>query len=270
MDVQIYEPTKPRPPRKKIDPAFFVPVHTRTPFYPPQFQYHGYPFSTYFQPNNVPVIKNYNIEVAGPTADHSKVSAIYEDILPSKQFANTMNTVGERITLYGFIRSIFVKEGDGEDVNLEGGNNSLMSYLKFMELNPYNSYPFSRNPYKGLPNDMMIYSSCYPIRYDKNAGTTQCAKGAIGLNVRIYNLTLGAYRVRADKQKNYYDYDVWRELAYYEYIREQIIKPKICPNFVLLHAYFLDEKCNIDFSKNENGKGENYQKILSNKQIVHH
>ena len=31
----------------------------------------------------------------------------------------------------------------------------------------------------------------------------------------------------------YDDYDVWREIGYYTYVREKILKPRICPNFAL-------------------------------------
>ena len=38
-------------------------------------------------------------------------------------------------------------------------------------------------------------------------------------------------------QKNYLDYETWREIAYYEFINNQIIKTKICPNFVNMYGY---------------------------------
>lgn len=199
------------------------------------------------QPN---IIKNYNINVSGPMTDHARLSAIYEDVLPGKHFSNTSNTLGERLNLYNFIRSIFIKQHDGEDIDLEGsGSNSLMSYLKFMEINPYHSSHFTNNPYKSLPDDMLIYNSCYPIRYDKYSASVQCAPNSVGMNIRIYRMTIGEYDIKKNKCIKYNQYNLWREVAYYEYIREQILKRKICPNFVLMYGYYICEKCNIDFDK---------------------
>jgi hypothetical protein len=258
--LQVYEPSKPKP-KRTVDPSLYVPFGTTTPFYPPQYlmgdnaqQGMNDPRFQYQQgtwaPNQVPIIKNYNINVSGPTGNHGKINAIYEDILPSKEFLNTPTTLGERRNIYNFVRSIFIKQGDGEDIDLdESGSNSLLRYLKFMELNPYNANQISDNPYKGLPDGMLIYKSCYPIRYNKHDNNVECAKNSIGMNIRIYKMSVGEYSVRQHKQSNYYDFDMWREIAYYEYIREHIMKPNICPNFVMLFGYFINENCNIDFAK---------------------
>ena len=183
-------------------------------------------------------------------ADHSKISAIYEDILPTNQLVSTSNTLGERINIYNFVRSVFIKQSDGEDIDLNGrGQNSLLSYLKFLDLNPYNTYHFSKNPYRGLPDDMLIYRSCYPIRYDERTGMVQCAPNSIGMNVRIYKLSFGEYNLKKQNLKNYENYNVWREISFYEYIREQILKRKVSPNFPIMYAYYICENCNIDFNK---------------------
>jgi hypothetical protein len=230
-----------------------MPVYTSHPFAPPQYQQ-----PQYYMTNQPPIIKNYTIDVTGPVTNHGKLNMIFEDVLPSTQFSNTSNTIGERLNIYQFIRSVFVKSHDGENIKLEGdGDNSLLSYLKFMELNPYNTNQFSNNPYKGLPDDMLIYRSCYPIRFDKSSLSINCAKSSLGMNIRIYRLTYGEYNVKQNETKNYYDYNVWRELAYYEFIREQIIKQNVCPNFPVMFAYFICENCNIDFNKIANIKGKN-------------
>lgn len=269
VDLQIYEPAKPPAPKKTVDPALFVPagMPTSSMMYPPQWQPNVYaapgtpgipglsmPYSMI--PNNIPLLKNYNINIAGPSVDHMRVSAIYEDILPSKHFLNTANTCGERLNIYQFTRSVFVKHDDGENVDLDGNtDSSLLRCLKFLELNPYNTNQLSDNPYKGLPDDMLIYRSCYPIRYDSTNHTTQCANNPIGMNIRIYKITIGEYNLKKNKEYDYYNYDVWREIAYYEYIREKIIKTKQCPNFPIMYAYFICENCRIDFDKLKRIKG---------------
>jgi hypothetical protein len=266
VDLQVYTPPKPPAPRRTVDPALFVPMHTTTPHYPPQYQYMhgqglvpGYQHPFLYKPNEIPVIKNYTINVGGPEDDHAKVSAIYEDILPSKEFVNTSNTLGERLNIYNFVRSIFIRQSDGEDINLGNGQNSLLSYLKLMDLNPYSSHHFTENPYKSLPDNMLIYRSCYPIRFDRHTHTVQCASNSIGMNIRIYKLTMAEYNIKKQDSTKYHEHDIWREVAYYEYIREQVIKRKVCPNFAMLFAYYICENCNIDFDKLAKIKG-NYKK----------
>ncbi|CAH6421576.1 Hypothetical protein KVN_LOCUS360 [uncultured virus] len=254
VDLQVYEPYRPVPKPLPIDPSIYLGNYPTTgPFFPPQYsQCSSLP--TYQRP---PIINTYSINVNGPMTDHAKLSAIYEDILPSKQFSNTSNTLGERLNIYQFVRSVFIKQGDGEDINLDGSKtNSLLSYLKFMELNPYSQNLFTDNPYKSLPDDMLIYRSCYPIRYDKYSANVNCATNSVGLNIRIYRLTLAEYYIKNQKNNEYNNYNIWREIAYYEYIREQIIKRNVSPNFVLLYGYYICENCNIDFNKLAELKGK--------------
>ena len=47
-------------------------------------------------------------------------------------------------------------------------------------------------------------------------------------------------------------FDVWREIKYYEYVREDIIKRKVSPNFVSLYLYTIDSTSNIDYQKLSN------------------
>lgn len=208
----------------------------------PQYQ------QPWFQPNNIPVIKNYKIYTSGPLEKHADMAILYEDILPTKQFPHTHNTMRERLAIHNYVRSVLVRTGDGEDISLDDGDNSLMRYIKIMELNPYGSDELSLNPYKSLPDDMLIYRSCYPIRYDSETGSVACAKNSVGINVRIYKMTFGEYHVNKTKA-NYHDFDLWREVAYYEFIREQILKRKVCPNFVTMYAYYIYEKCSINFDE---------------------
>jgi hypothetical protein len=74
--------------------------------------------------------------------------------------------------------------------------NSLLSHIKFLELNPFNTNKFSNNPYKGLPRDMLIYKSCYPIVYDPSNISVQCKKSSVGINMRVYRLTKEEYQTK--------------------------------------------------------------------------
>ncbi len=247
VNLQVYQP----PSKSKPPPQF-------DPFSIPQFMpMTGLVPLPYQQQAIMPIIKQYQINVSGPTDQHAELSRIYEDILPSKQFSNTFTTIGERIDICSFVRSVLVKGNDGDDISLEAnGNNSLMSYVKFMELNPYNTYKFSNNPYKGLPEGMLIYRSCYPMRHDASEGTTTCARNAVGINIRIYRMSNKEYAVNKQDKSSYLQQDLWREVAYYEFVREKIVKQKISPNFVMMYAYFICEKCTIDFDQISIAKGK--------------
>lgn len=249
VDLQVYQPSKPKPPpRDSQYPAMYMPIPNQGPYFPPQ--YNPY-WPNLYAPQLVnPVIKQYSINT-GPFLEQSTLETgiLKEDSLP-RQFVNTSNTLGERLNIYNFVRSVFIKHHDGEDIDIDGkGTNSLLKYLKFLELNPYNIHQNETNPYRGLPSDMLIYKSCYPVRYDEKSGSVQCAPNSLGMNIRIYRLSFGEYNVKRLEQQNFDNYNIWREVAYYEYIREYVIKKKVCPNFTIMYGYYINERCNIDFNK---------------------
>lgn len=266
VNLQVYQPTKPKPPDQK-GPMIFQQPTASTPFFPPQFAYQMPPYlyngNVNYHPQgqmNVPIINTYNINIDNVNGDPGKISLIYEDMMPniSGRTIGTMATIGERTTIYNYIKSMMFSSGDGMNVSLDGkGDNSLLSHLKFMDLNPYNTYKLSPNPYKGLPNNFLIYKSCYPIRHDPIGSSIICAKNSLGMNIRVYKLTKGSYDLYTTKDKSIKDYEEWRDITYYEYIREKIIKTKQCPNFVLMHGFNVSENCKIDFDKIIKIKGLN-------------
>jgi hypothetical protein len=79
-----------------------------------------------YAPANIPVIKKFNINLGGINGDPIKVANIYEDILPNEDnpAGNTFNTIKERMIIHNYIRSIFIKTGDGEEVLIGGSNNT--------------------------------------------------------------------------------------------------------------------------------------------------
>jgi len=202
-----------------------------------------------YGPNlQIPMQKVYNINVPGPVGGHVAMRDILEGVLPEKDHRFTFNTIGERKKMCDFVRQILVRMGDGEDIGLDSeGHRSLMSYLKFMELNPNYYSTINKNPYAGLPYGLLIYRSCFPIRLDKISQTIQCAKKSIGLNIRLYSLSYAEYYSYKFRQQNYVKYDVWRELMFYEYLREKIIKKYVSPNFPLLYTFFTSANQKIDF-----------------------
>lgn len=256
VDLQVYD-QRPQKMPTMIPPEVYRPIYN----YGPTGPYNQGPFQPYWmQPNNIPVIKNYKISTTGPMDAHENLAVLYEDILPTKKFPHSHNTVNERIAIYNFVRAVLIRNGDGEDISFEedGDTHNLVRYIKFMDLNPYNNSDISLNPYKDLPKDMLIYRSCYPIRYDPDTGAVSCAKNSIGINVRIYKMSYGEYSINKNGEDlgvnrqtggKYIDYDLWREVGYYEFIREEVIKKKLCPNFVAMYSYHIYENCKIDFEK---------------------
>jgi len=274
VNLQVFQPPPPpklrtkdfvEQPLNNLDASLFLPTYTSNPFFPPQYGL----LNAAIQPQApiVPtIIKNYTINAAAPVAQHEKLSYIYEDMLPTINIPGKITTLDERNKLQSYLRSILFSYGDGEDINLDDRANSLMQYLKYMDLNPFNSHELEQNPYKSLPDNFLIYRTCYPIK--KEGNQTKCAKNSIGLNIRIYGLTSGEYNVHkplVDLSGNitaptskYMDFDAWRELKYYEYVRDYILKKNICPNFVNFIGYYVNEKSQINFNEvniiKKNGK----------------
>jgi hypothetical protein len=233
---------------KKI--MFAPPLHKPLPN--PYYPYMQNPYNAPYDMNyNMPVQKIYNISMAGPSGDHVMMSRIFEDVLPGKDWNSTMITLGERLTIYNYIRNTFANLEDGADIGLDGGGerNSLLSYLRFVELNPGSYSKLYNNPYKNLADGFLIYNSCYPIRYDQPSNKVTCAKNSMGINIRLYKLTVAQYELFKLRNQKYMEYDVWRELGYYEYMREEILKKKVSPNFSLLYNYFVSRNNKINFDK---------------------
>jgi len=265
LNLQLYNPRPPRPDKPPIQPISFFPNFATNPFYPPQFASMMPPWMPGLGFPTVNVNKIYDINVSGPADSHHKLRMIYEDVLPTKHIKTSANSLGDRLTQMNYIRSILFANGDGDEVGFTGDSkNSLLSHIKFLDLNPYNTYRFSDNPYKGLPDGFLIYRTCYPIQRNDRDGMTMCSRNSTAVNLRIYKLTVGAYKINKQNKTNYTDHDQWREVAYYEYIREFIIKKKLCPNFVSMVGFYTCEKSSIDFDKvsiirnYKSGKNVNY------------
>jgi hypothetical protein len=232
------------------------------------------------------IYKDYNINIGGPNTDHYQASILYEDALPSAEIFLSYKSLKERNNLLDYVRSTFIMKTEGEYIDWAGGKSSLNSRLKLIQLSPYGVNIFSNNPYTSLPEDLLLYTSCYPIQYDKAQGNSQCQKNSVGMNVRIYKLTTNSLLVKfpETKYKNFVikdkkiatyediasifgtkeQYNIWRDLDYYEFIRNSINKKLISPNFIQSYCYFLNEDANMTFTKN--GKTNAMIKPTSNKE----
>lgn len=251
-----------------------IPIPLQTPLYPPT----QYSNVLYGKPAIMPVINVNNIGSTGPEDDHNSNRIVYESAFPTKLSNSNYETIEERIGMVSFMKAIFFKSGDGYNIDIGlqphlntgmiggdnklkndktnfmthmmiggGGASSLKSYLKYLELNPYNTYKHSNNPYAGLADDILIYRSCFPIRRLPSSEGTMCAKNSVGINVKIHKLTYGSTHPSLFG-KNKSEYNVWREIKYYNHIKEKVIQMKKCPHFIILFGYYISEKCGISFN----------------------
>lgn len=202
-----------------------------------------------YGPNvQLPIQNVYEITLPGPTGDHVRMNRIYENVLPhTKNGKFSETTLGERLQTYDYVRQILIRTNEGEEIGLEDETHSLLSHIKLMELYPNYYSPINDNPYKGLPFGFLIYRSCFPVIYDKTSESISCNRNSMGLNIRFYALSIAEYYSYKFGTQIYKEYDVWRELSYYEYIRENIIKKKQSPNFPLMYSFFMSPNNKIDF-----------------------
>lgn len=249
LNLQLYQPPKPKPTNSKgmtvPNPAVFYPNYVPNPFDPIGFA--NYIQHTGYNVQPAPVYKEYHIDINGVTGSHIKTAMFFEDSLPVKNVSGSFCSIGERITMYESIRANLFSAGDGKDVPIESDKYNLLSHLKLMDMNPYNSSRYSNNPYKGLPFGFLLYRSCYPMRHDNRNYTAMCAPNSTGINVRIYRLTEGSYLVNKQDITKICDHDEWREMAFYNFVKEHIIKKKVCPNFTFMYGYNITTNSNINF-----------------------
>jgi hypothetical protein len=245
---------------QQIYPAPFVPVgpsvqnlympnpYAQNNFYIPD---NRYPYT--YDVNQIPVINSYNIQLPGVIGDHAGLYKIFEDILPGDEYSNTYNTLEERLRILYNLRSNLVRHNDGELIGLTGVNTelrNLLSYIQMMEINPYHIEDDigRNNPYRDLPSNMLIFRSCYPLQVDAQTNNISCSKNSIGMNVRVYEMRVADF-FASELTINKKMLDLWREIYYYEYMREEILKKKVSQNFVMLYSYYLSNAEGLNFNK---------------------
>ena len=240
-EQKVYQPMS-KPPMKP-NPNMYPPLHI--PAQHPSFQI---PLPYQYDINKMPIQNVYNISMADPRGDHSRLARIYENMVPGNQFGLSSMSLRERVDSSDYIKSIMVNMNDGKDVSLSGGDGSLLEHLQLMEINPYNY----TNPYDDLPKgDFLLYTTAYPIRYDNDRERIQLAKNSVGLNMRMYGLTNEEYRAHYSGHgiSSPLSYNPWLELEYYKKINEILKDQKTTPNLVGMHFWVLDTKSRIDYKK---------------------
>ena len=197
-------------------------------------------------PNQM-IFNEYQLNI-GPT--NVDAAVIIEGELPNIEISGI--TVNDRLSLFYYIKSILFPRGFGEDTDLlHYGNGNLLSHMKIKDINPYNTNPlYSSNPYKSLPDGFLLYRSCYPIKAIKNTVLVECSRNSLNVNMRIYELINSVFMaLKSSPHVNYNQFDQLREISYYEFIRESILKLHKSPNFILLYGYYITIDTIIEFDK---------------------
>jgi len=263
LEQKIYDTNKNTQQRQEVPPAY-IPVYNDAnqvvaglPTMVPNPAYTQQPFQ-----------KIYNISLANPIANMTTINQVYEDILPGDPSFLSFKSSYERIELIKWMRSLILDVGDGEDMTILAGKNSLLSFIKLLDFNPYS---LSENLYKDLPMNFMLSRAAYPLRYDNKKNNLYAAKNSCGINVRLYNMTIAEYRAETfNKDITKFNFDLWREIEYYNYVKKNLIQAKVSPNFIANILYKIDKQSKINWQQLSNI--QNKYTTDSSKQInkLHH
>lgn len=194
-------------------------------------------------------------------------------MLPKTLSISRMNNLTDRNIISAHVKSNILNNQDGDIVLFKKGPNCIFNKIKTTTFNPYtyNLDGVNNNPYKTIPENFLIYQSCYPILYDGIEGS-KCKTEGTGLNMRIYRLNKGELNKSKDNKIRFYS-NVYREIITYEQIRDNILNKKICPNFVLLYGYQICKESGLNFDNfnakkyiNKNSQLQKY--LLTNHDII--
>jgi hypothetical protein len=271
LEQTVYDTSISKPVKQELPPAY-------VPLYNEQGQSIAVPFTHITNPAyNKPMQKVYNISLSNPLHDFTTVSKVYEDIIPGDPRSFTFMTIYERTQLINFMRNLIVENIDGESMNITGGKNSLLSSIKLLDLNPYT---LNKNPFMDLGTNFLLYRAAYPIRYDQEKNNIYISKTGQGINVRLYNLTIGEMvGDEVNKNLDNFDFNLWRDLKYYNFIKKEIIEKKKSPNFIAPILYKKDNLSNVHWSKlsklqnkqiEDNKELNRKAKLISNRNLVNY
>ena len=264
------------PAYRQIYPSPYIPVKYPMPNTP---YVSGVGTQPMYGPNNIPIINNYKIDTGGFNVDHSNLNQIYEDILPIEIRNSSFETIKDRMLLYTYLRATFINYADGENIDLnnpglKGGSRkrktfNILDRVKLMDFNPFNVNKFSANPYSNLPDRMLLYRSCYPLNLNISGRKLECSKNSLGINIRVYNMNVAELSAKKmTKTFDWHRFDLWREIGFYEYIKEKIIKRNVCPNFNVMYSYYIAQNNVIDFKKFNLVKKKNMNENEIKKQMI--
>jgi hypothetical protein len=255
LEQTIYD-TSQKPQGKPTFPPTFIPLYDQQG----TFANHMLPYSNVI--NQAPSQKVYNVSISNPLSNHRALNRIYEDILPGGEQNYTASTLYERSQLTDYLRNTILELKDGEEVHTSNGVNSLLSYIKMMDINPYT---INKNPYQDLPNNFLLYRAGYPIRLDSKVNSITLGKPSMGMNVRLYMMTLGDIKCTTiNSNIDGENFDLWREIRYYNWVRDTCVRGKVSPNFISPFLYKIDSQSKINWAQINMYKRGNISKDVIN------
>jgi hypothetical protein len=279
-EQKVYQPKVPPGGSGHKHPMYNYPAYITTDdqkTLPPPFvqDYDSYPWPHSVplkKVNEIPLQKIYNINLGGGDQNHTVLNSLYEDIIPGEPFQYSMIKTLEREEIKNFIRNSVLIKGDYDDITLQkSSGRSLLSYFRILHFNPYGNG--NKNPYTNIPYNFLIYNMAYPVKFEDNR--VEAARNAMGFNLRIYNLSYGAANFKNTKLKtssgrdlDSFDFNVWREIHYYETITNMIINKKVSPNFIQMLFYTRDKDSKIKYNELKNiidtHKTTGFELVLNN------
>ncbi len=240
LEQKVYD-TSQKPAAKPQFPPTFIPLYDQEG----DVMNHLLPYSKVV--NQPPVQKVYNINLQNQLAGNTALNRIYEDMLPGNPYSLTAISLYERKQLIDFFRNSILQTTDGEEMTVSGGKNSLLSYIKILDINPYT---MNKNPYLDLPRNFIIYRAGYPVRFDDKNKVIGLSRQSMGVNVRMYMMTNGDIRCKTiNGNINADNFDLWREIKYYDWVRDNLVKKKVSPNFIAPILYKIDSESKINWSQ---------------------
>jgi hypothetical protein len=240
LEQKLYDTSQKSQPKSQFPPTF-IPLYDQDGSVANQLL----PYSNIV--NQPPLQKVYNISLSNPLGNYSTINKIYEDVIPGNPQNFSYLTTFERCQLIDFLRNNILDSNDGEEMTISGGKNSLLSYIKILDVNPYS---VEKNPYMDLPKNFLLYRAAYPVRFENKSNSIGLGKPSMGVNIRIYMMTYGDLNCKKINFIDSENFDLWREIQYYDTVKN-IIKRKISPNFISPILYKIDSESKIDWNQLE-------------------
>lgn len=231
INLQVYQQQKPRPTAPPMPP----------PSIPQQPIYNVLPNNTI-----IPTVLNSNVTnyIEIPEQNPHNIATLanpyIEALTPFSKLSSVIENIKDRQTMSKYIKDTLLYGSDGIDAtHSKGSLDSILKIIKSKTVNPYKTQHTgdSFNPYKNIPPNFLIYQSCFPIKL--TAQGVQCHTNSTELNIRLYRLNISESNQNISNSLG--TSKVWQEIKLYEYIKNNIILTKECPNFSMIHGY---NKCN--------------------------
>jgi len=204
-----------------------------------------------------PIVNNYNISANPFTRSGiDRISTIHEDYLLPSVVGEKNTTIASRRAIHNLIRNMILNNLDGQEVDLGSRlNESLFSKVSMLEAHPYHYATSLSNPYRTNPFDMIVIRTGYPIRYNPDTTLVKLGRENVSMNLRLYRLSNVEFRYATLAFFPQRELNPWRELLFYQEVRDVILQKTISPHFVMAYGYFMC-RSRIDYDAINRARGD--------------